>query len=163
MADKNIYGVIDLDKVTPPPVGCYFEVSFFIGGLMPVLWGDCQFNRVSGISSRIRTQDIRVGGSNQYQTRIPEHITHGNLILERGLVSGSYMNWEFNIAMTMLEILPGSVLVVLQEYGNKGLIAAWLFRHTYPVAWSVSDLSSADSVVIDTMELAYSHFYSIRI
>ncbi len=148
-----------------PPAGCYFEVSFFIGGVVPVFWGDCQFRRVSGISSRIQTQDIRVGGNNQYQTRIPEHVTHGNLILERGFLRGvSELTLEFNLAMTTLELVPGSVLVILQDFGNKGFLGAWLFRHTYPVAWSVSDLNSDDnSVVIDTMELAYSHFYSLRI
>ncbi|MCB0375005.1 MAG: phage tail protein, partial [Sinomicrobium sp.] len=42
--------------------------------------------------------------------------------------------------------------------------SGWMFRDTYPVKWAVSDLdANQDTIVIDSMELAYKQYISIRI
>jgi len=145
-----------------PPVSFHFMVTFLIGGLVPNLL-DIRFQRVSGISAEIETDEIREGGENLFRHRLPNRMSYGNLILERGMIIGSILNVEFNLAMSTLRFQTGSVLVMLLNEESTP-IASWLFQDTYPVKWAVSDLdASQNSVVIDTMELAYTRFQSLRI
>ncbi len=65
--------------------------------------------------------------------------------------------------MSLFKFYPGNVLVSLLDEESLP-IANWLFLKAYPVKWSVSDLdATASAVVIDTMELAYTRFQSVRI
>lgn len=145
-----------------PPVGFHFAVIFFIGGIIPNPL-DMRFQKVSGISSQIDTYTYKEGGENLYTHRLPTRVTYGNLNLERGLVVGSPLNIEFNIAMSTLKLSPGNVLVALLN-DDSIPITAWLFWKTYPVKWSTSDLdANNNSVVIDTMELAYTRFQSLKV
>ena len=145
-----------------PPVGFYFMVVFFFAGIVPNPL-DIRFQKVSGISVEIETTDIPEGGENIFRHRLPNHLMYKNLILERGMVIGSLLNAEFNTAMSFMKFTPGNVLVMLLDE-NDLPISSWLFRRAYPVKWSVSDLdANANEVVIDTMELAYTRFQSVRI
>lgn len=145
-----------------PPASSHFMVTFLIGGLVPNLL-DIRFQRVSGISAEIQTDEIREGGENLFRHRLPNQMSYGNLVLERGMIIGSILNVEFNLAMSTLSFQPGNVLVILLN-ADSIPIASWLFQDTYPVKWSVSDLdANQNSVVIDTMELAYTRFQSLRI
>ncbi len=145
-----------------PPVGFHFAVVFFVGGIIPNPL-DTKFQKVSGISSEIETITYKEGGENLYTHRLPNRVSYGNLSLERGMVIGSPLNIEFNVAMSTLKISPGNVLVALLN-DDSIPIAAWLFWKTYPVKWSISDLdANNNAVVIDTMELAYTRFQSLRI
>lgn len=145
-----------------PPVGFYFMVTFLIGGFVPNLL-DIRFQRVSGISSTMETTEVREGGENLFSLRLPTRMTYGNLVLERGMVIGSPLNIEFNLAMSTMSFQPGNVLVMLLNANNTP-VASWLFQEAYPLQWSVSDLdANQNSVVIDTMELAYARLQSLRI
>ena len=145
-----------------PPVGFYFMVTFLIGGFVPNLL-DIRFQRVSGISSTMETTEVREGGENLFSLRLPTRMTYGNLVLERGMVIGSPLNVEFNLAMSTMSFQPGNVLVMLLNASDLP-VASWLFQETYPLKWSVSDLdANQSSVAIDTMELAYARLQSLRI
>ncbi|NET28631.1 phage tail protein [Okeania sp. SIO1I7] len=145
-----------------PPVGFYFLVNFLVGGILPNPL-DIRFQKVSGISSEIETTDIREGGENIFRHRLPNHVTYNNLILERGMVVGSILNLEFNVAMSTMKFSPSNVLVILLNEDSLP-IAGWLFQRAYPVKWSISDLdANNNAVVIDTMELAYARFQNLRI
>ena len=137
-------------------------VTFLVGGFLPNPL-DIRFQRVSGMSSTIETSEVREGGENLFTHRLPTRVTYDNLVLERGMVIGSPLNVEFNLAMSTLRFQPGNVLVMLLNAKDIP-ISAWLFQETYPLKWSVSDLDANQSaVVIDTMELAYTRFQSLRI
>ena len=115
------------------------------------------------MTSTIETTEVREGGENLFIHRLPTRVTYDNLVLERGMVIGSVLNVEFNVAMSALRFEPGNVLVMLLN-AKETPIAAWLFQGTYPLKWSVSDLdANQNAVVIDTMELAYTRFQSLRI
>lgn len=157
---------IPKDANTPfpknPPVSFHFMVSFLIGNFVPNPL-DVGFQTVSGISAEIETEEIREGGQNIYMQRLPNRVVYENLILERGMVIGSLLNEEFNVAMTYLRFAPSAVLVILLNENNNP-ISAWLFNHAYPVKWTISDLDANENgVVIETMELAYTRFQSLRI
>ena len=141
-----------------------FGVFFLAGGALPNPF-DLRFQSVSGISADIQTSDLREGGQNLYTHRLPERVNYGNLVLTRGLIVRSPLNIEFNIAMSLLEFSPANVVVtLLGTDGFPTIGASWLFLKAYPVKWATSDLhGSNNGVVVDTMELAYTRFQSVRV
>ncbi len=152
----------ELSITRNPPVGFHFAVVFFIGGVVPNPL-DIRFKKVSGLSTEIETETIREGGENLSEHRLPKNIKYGNLSLERGMVIGSPLNIEFNVAMTTMKFAPGNVMVTLLN-DQSIPIAGWLFIKSYPVKWAVSDLDAEQNgIVVDTMELAYTRFRILRI
>ncbi len=153
---------INLAGTKKPPVGFHFAVVFFMGGTAPNPI-DMRFKKVSGLTSEIETITYKEGGENLYTHRLPNRVSYNNLLLERGMLVGSPLNIEFNVAMSSLKFSPGNALVALLN--DEGLpLAGWLFWKTYPVKWSVSDLAAdVNGVVIETMELAYTRFQVLRI
>jgi phage tail-like protein len=159
---SNKFPIPELTLTENPPVGFHFMVVFFMGGVLPNPL-DIRFQKVSGISAEIETTDIREGGENILQHKLPVHVTYNNLVLERGMVIGSLLNAEFNIAMSSMKFTPGNVLVMLLNE-NSIPLCSWLFQRAYPVKWTTSDLdANVNSVVIDTMELAYTRFQRVSI
>ena len=151
-----------LSLTSNPPAGFHFIVFFFIGGVVPNPF-DLRFKKVSGLSSTIETETLNEGGENLYTHKLPTRIKYDNLVLERGMVVGSPLNIEFNVAMTTMKFAPGNVMVTLLNDSSIP-VGGWLFLKTYPVKWSVSDLDAdQNTIVIDTMELAYTRFQILRI
>ena len=143
-------------------LGFRFLVTFFIGGIIPNPL-DIRFQKVSGIASKVETMTVDEGGQNLYTHRLPQKIGYDNLTLERGMVIGSPLNIEFNVAMSLFKFKPSNVLVTLLNEDALPL-AGWLFLKTYPVSWSTSDLdATSKDVVIDTMELAYTRMQVLSI
>ncbi|MBQ0733541.1 phage tail protein [Aquimarina celericrescens] len=154
-----------------PALSHRFGVFFFAGGFIPNPI-DFRFQRVSGLSADIQTETINEGGQNLHAHRLPGRINYNNLVLERGYstsVIPSPLGIEFNVAFSRFKFQPSNVLVTLfEEVGGiidtPVPIAAWLFMKAYPVKWSVSDFDAqANSVVIDTLEMAYTRIQSVSI
>ena len=139
-----------------------FAVVFLIGGAVPNPL-DIRFKRVSGLGSTINTTTVQEGGQNLYSHRLPEKVQYENLVLERGVPFISPLSLEFNAAMSTFSFAPSDVLVSLL---NEASIpqASWFFMKAYPVRWNVSDLDAeSNSIVIETMELAYERMQVIRL
>ncbi len=150
------------DLIGDPPLAFRFAVIFLIGGLVPNPL-DIRFQKVSGLSAKIQTQDLVEGGENRYTHRLPTRVGYGNLVLQRGFVIGSPLNIEFNVAMSDFAFLPSNVIVTLLSASGIPL-SAWLFLKAYPVSWSTAELSAdSEQVVIDTMELAYTRMQALRV
>lgn len=151
-----------LPIVGSPPLSYRFLVVFLIAGVAPNPL-DIFFQKVSGLSSSITTTNVEEGGQNLYSQKLPNKVQYDNLILERGLVVGSPLVIEFNLTMSTFKFLPSNVMVTLLDNTNIP-IASWLFLKAYPVKWSVSDLdATANSVVVETMELTYQRMQAIRL
>ncbi len=143
-------------------LGFRFGVFFFAGGIIPNPF-DIRFQRVSGLGATIQTIDHREGGQNAFTHKLPDGISHENIVFERGMVVGSPLNVEFNIALSFYSMAPSNVLIMLFN-GDTIPIGGWLCIKAYPVRWSTSDLNAGDdSVVIDTFELAYQRLQIMRI
>jgi phage tail-like protein len=145
-----------------PPLGFRFGVFFFAGGVIPNPI-DILFQKVSGIGSTVKTTPVEEGGQNLYTQSLPEKIQYDNLVLERGLLVGSPLSIEFNVAMSLFKFAPSNVLVNLLD-NTRIPIAAWLFMNAFPVKWSVSDLDATNnSVVIEHLELSYQRMQGISL
>jgi phage tail-like protein len=144
------------------PLNHRFGVYFFAGGIIPNPL-DIHFQKVSGLSMSMDMDSVNEGGQNLYTHRIPKKVSYGNLILERGVPAVSPLGIEFNIAFSMFKFAPSNVLITLFNEDSIPVMG-WMFLKAYPVKWSMSDLdANGNSLVIDTMELAYSRFQVIKI
>ena len=151
-----------LPLVGNPPLVFRFGVLFFAAGGVPNPI-DTLFQKVSGLGSTVETTPIEEGGQNLYTQLLPTRIKYENLVLDRGLVVGSPLVTEFNVAMSQFKFSPSNVLVTLLDH-TRIPIASWLFMNAYPVKWSVSDLDAeANTVAIEHMELTYQRMQVIRI
>ncbi len=143
-------------------LGFRFGVFFFVGGVQANPF-DIRFKKVSGLAATVTTEDRPEGGQNLYTQKLPKSISYGNLVLERGMVVGSPLNVEFNVAMSTFQFMTSNVLVTLFNEGGVP-VSAWLFLKAFPVKWSTSDLDAeAKTLVIDTLELAYARMQAVRI
>lgn len=151
-----------LDLGRGPLQGFRFGVYFFVAGVVPNPI-DIRFQKVSGISAEVSLRTVPEGGQNLYAHRLPERVQYQNLSLQRGVVVGSPLNLEFNAALSMFKFVPSNVIVTL--FDGEGIPnAAWMFMKAYPVKWATADLdATGDSVLIDTMELAYTRMQAMRI
>jgi phage tail-like protein len=148
--------------MTTPIIGMRFAVLFMTGGVVPNPL-DLRFSKVSGLSMTVETESLAEGGQNLYTQQLPRSVSHGNLVLERGMVVGSPLNIEFNASLSTFKFITSNVLVTLLS--EDGLpMAAWLFMKAWPVKWSTSDLdATTPGLVIDTMELAYARMQVLRV
>ena len=158
--------------------GVYFFTNSWYKGTQPNNNRvDMSFKKVSGIGSTVLTRTLNEGGQNQYSRKFPERVQYDNLVLERGFVVdgsigsfGGYfldthlgLGFAFNYAMTTFSLSPFHVLVTLFSEDNKPL-SSWLFVNAYPVKWAISNLDAdSNTVVIETMELAYQRMQQFRI
>jgi phage tail-like protein len=144
------------------PLNHRFGVYFFAGGIIPNPI-DIYFQKVSGLSMNMEVDTIGEGGQNLYSHRIPKKISYGNLVLERGVPFVSPLGLEFNAAFSLFKFAPSNVLITLFNEDSIPVMS-WMFTKAYPVKWSMSDLdASGSSLVIDTMELAYTRFQLIKL
>ena len=156
------FPIPELTLQKDPLLGFRFLVTFLVGGVIPNPL-DLRFQKVRGLKATVRTKTISEGGQNLYVQKVPEGIEYENLVLERGMVVGSPLNIEFNIAMSLFKFSPSNVLVFLLN-ADKIPVAGWTFFNAYPVSWATSDLDAQQkAVVIDTLELAYSRMQMLRI
>jgi phage tail-like protein len=139
-----------------------FGVFFFALGVVPNPL-DIRFKKVTGLSATVKTTPLAEGGQNLYTQPLPSGVEFGNLVLERGIVLGSPLRLEFEIAMSLFKFAPSNVLVTLF---NEACIpmAAWFFFRAYPVKWSTSDLAAAPKdLLIESLELAYARMQIMKV
>ena len=150
------------DEIPKLPMGFRFSVVFFIGGVLPNPL-DTRFQKVRGLSAEVTTTDLKEGGQNLYNQKLPTGISYGNLSLERGVVLGSPLAAEVNVALSLFRFAPSSVLVsLLSESGVP--ITSWFFYKAFPVKWTTADLDATDkNVLIETIELAYARMQIMRL
>ena len=156
------FPIPELTLQQEPLLGFRFLVTFLAAGVIPNPL-DIRFQQVRGLKATVRTTTVSEGGQNLYVQKLPEGIEYENLVLERGMVVGSPINIEFNVAMSLFKFSPSNVLVFLLN-ADKIPVAGWTFFNAYPVSWATSDLDAQQkAVVIDTLELAYSRMQIVRI
>lgn len=138
-----------------PPVGFHFKVEVL--GLTPVA-DDLRFVEVGGLALEVATEEMPEGGENRFVQRYPGRAKYGDLVLKRGLLKGSEVwNWARQ-CIEELDVEPKDVDVTLLNPAHEPLIS-WHLVGAFPVKWSVSDFNAtANSVVVETLTLAYRHF-----
>ncbi len=138
-----------------PPVGFHFKVEFGV-----TQDKEFEFQSVSGLSVDIETEEFAEGGENRFKHKLPVRTKFPNLVLKRGLVTNSDLIGWCREAIEDFQFKPTGVMVKLLNEEHQPL-KTWNVVHAYPVKWSVSDFNAEEnSLVIETIELAYNYFKS---
>ena len=129
-----------------------FMVNFYGDG-SPL---DMRFQSVSGISSTVEVDEIREGGENINMHNLPTRVTHDNLVLSRGIITGCSLNSHGRDVLHSLDISTGNIQVSPLDADDAPTYGGWLFYDAYLVSWSIDDLSGEEnSVLINSMEFTY--------
>jgi len=143
-----------------PPLGFHFLVVFNFDPLLPE---DFRFKEVSGLSVSSSPEKITEGGENRFKHSLPTRPEYSNLVLKRGMFVGSgIIDWCQN-AIENFEYDPVDIYVSLLNPKHVA-IANWQIVNAYPVKWSISNLNAEEnSLVIETIELTYRYFKTLKI
>ena len=137
-----------------PPWGFYYKVEFE-GSREP---NEAQFQTASGLSVEYDTEEYKEGGENRYTHKLPVRTKYADLVLKRGMLTGSEVIGWFLEAFRERTFRARSVAVILMTEAGQPL-RTWNVVHAVPKKWVVSDLNANESsVVIETLELSYRYF-----
>ncbi|MBI1395194.1 MAG: phage tail protein [Betaproteobacteria bacterium] len=143
--------------VTYPPSAFHFRVSF--AGIRTS--EDASFQEVSGIGTKIETEEVREGGENAFVHMLPKKVTHTNLVLKRGIASidSELVTWCQDTAVGgLFDIRPKLVHVHLLD-AKQTTLHGWTFANAYPVRWELGAFNSQENkVAVETIELAYAYW-----
>ncbi len=143
-----------------PPAGFHFQVTF---DLEDASENDLRFQEVSGLSAELGSEEIQEGGENRFTHRLPTRGKYSNLILKRGLLTDSGLIQWCRDAIENFVFNPTTVQVTLLNEQHEPLAETYSFQRAWPQKWSVSDFKAQEnSLVIETMELAYQYFTRIQ-
>ncbi len=137
-----------------PEVSHRFLVSFFFNRIPSPL--DIRFQKISGLSRQLETTPHREGGENISNLHLPERITHGPLVLERGVMNLTPLTKVFNDVMGGGFNLRYATVIILLLNHAAAPVCSWTLTKALPVKWQTSDLdANSNAVLINTLELAY--------
>ena len=137
-----------------PPVGFHFRVEFVgIGND-----NDIRFQSVGGLNIEYDLESFKEGGENRFEHKLPVRTKYPDLSLKRGYLKDSeVIRWCLN-AFRNRDFKPAEVNVSLLNEQHQP-IKTWQIHRAWPKKWSVSDFNAQEnSVVVETLELSYSHF-----
>ena len=151
------------ETIQYPLPAFHFSVTFSgLPGMLPAI--DSQFAEVSGLLAELAVEELEEGGENRFVHKLPGRARHPNLVLKRGLfpIASTLSDWAWR-AINNLDIQPCNVLVTLLNELHTP-VKSWNFSNVYPVKLLVSEFNANNnSLVIETMELAYDHFRELTI
>ena len=137
-----------------PPWGFYYRVEFGISKNK----NDVRFQTVSGLTVEYDMEEYKEGGENRFTHKLPVRTKYSDLVLKRGMLTGSeVIDWFFR-ALRDREFQPTELGIILMNEKSEPL-RTWNVAHAIPKKWQVSDLNASEnSLVIETMELSYRYF-----
>lgn len=132
-----------------------FRVVFGEKGLS----ADTSFQEVSGIGATMETENVQEGGENRYVLQLPKGVTHGPLVLKRGVgaANSALVRWcratlEGGLG---LQVMTAPLTVYLLDPELEPL-RAWLFANAYPTKWEAGAFdANKNEVAIETVTLSY--------
>ena len=137
-----------------PPWGFYYRVEFGISKNKD----DVRFQSVSGLSVEYDIEEYREGGENRFTHKLPVRTKYSDLVLKRGMLTGSELIQWCLKAFRDREFEPADVNVILMNEKSEPL-RTWKIAHAVPKKWTISDLNANENaVVVETLELSSRYF-----
>jgi phage tail-like protein len=137
-----------------PPVGFHFRVEFVNIGND----NDIRFQTVAGLNVEYDMESFKEGGENRFEHKLPVRTKYPDLSLKRGMLTDSkVIKWCLDAFQNRV-FQPAQVNVTLLNEKHEPL-KTWQIHRAWPKKWSVSDFNAQEnSIVVETLELSYSHF-----
>lgn len=137
-----------------PPLGFYYKVEFGISKQS----NDVRFQSVSGLTVEYDYESFKEGGENRFEHKLPVRTKFADMVLKRGMLTGSEVIDWFLDAFRGRQFAPTDVGVILMNEKSEPL-RTWNIVHAIPKKWQVGDFNANESaIVIETMELTYRYF-----
>ncbi len=137
-----------------PPWSFYYKVEFE-QSLEP---NDARFQSVSGLSVEYDTEEFKEGGENRFTHKLPTRTKYSDLVLKRGMLTGSEIVTWLLAAFRERLFVPRTVNVILMNEKSEPL-RTWNVAHAVPRKWTVSDLrADENAIVLETLEMSYRYF-----
>jgi len=137
-----------------PPWGFYYQVAFQ-DSREP---NEARFQSASGLSVEYDVEEYKEGGENRFTHKLPVRTKYADLVLKRGMLTGSEVVGWFLAAFRERAFEPKTVNVILMNEKSEPL-RTWNVAHAVPKKWSVSDFNANEnSLVVETLELSYRYF-----
>lgn len=137
-----------------PPVGFHFKVEFVgIGND-----NDSRFQTVSGLTTEFDVENVKEGGENRFEHKLPGRTKFPDLTLKRGLlINSSVVKWCMD-ALKNRDFQPATLRVSLLNEEHEALLT-WKVHNAWPRKWTVSDLNAGENaVVVESLDISYSYF-----
>ncbi|MFD0705903.1 phage tail protein [Photorhabdus akhurstii] len=142
-----------MNNLSTPSVSHRFIASFLFNNIPSPL--DIAFQRISGLSRELQTTQHSQGGENARNVWLAEKIQHGNLILERGVMTVTPLTWVFDRVLRGEKAMYADVVIMLLNEHSVP-VASWTLSNALPVRWSTGDLdANSNTVLVNVLELRY--------
>lgn len=158
---QDIYAPLRLQ----PSLANHFRVTFWIKNKAGYATApqsfvlDAAFQRISGLSRELGVEQQSSGGENLRNNYLATKITHGSLLLERGVMSVTPLSMQFEHMMRGGEPFYCNVFIHLLNDMNIP-VANWGISNALPVSWKTGDFNASDSkVLINSIELRYQEMF----
>lgn len=136
-----------------PEVSHRFMTSFVFNGIPSPL--DLSFQRIQGLSREMAVTPVDEGGENHRNMHLADKITHGSLVLERGVMALTPLTSIFDQVLSGNTRMYADVVILLLNHLSLP-VCSWTFSNALPVRWQTGDLdANSNSVLINTLELRY--------
>lgn len=137
-----------------PPVGFHFKVEFISIGND----NDQRFQSVGGLNIEFDVENVKEGGENRFEHKLPGRTKYADLSLKRGMLTDSKVIAWCRNALKNREFRPATIKVSLLNEEHQPLLS-WKVYNAWPRKWSVSDLNAGENtVVVETLDICYSYF-----
>lgn len=136
-------------------LGFYFNVTFEgLGGFK----NDARFQSVSGLTVEHEFENIREGGENRFEHKLPGRTKYSDLVLKRAMLTDSgIIQWCLDAFVNRIYKPVDLTISLLNEKHQP--VRSWKVWKAIPKKWSVSDFNSGENaIVIETLELVYNYF-----
>ncbi|MEB3265921.1 MAG: phage tail protein [Cyanobacteriota bacterium] len=131
-----------------------FGVFFFHAGMVfnPL---DIRFQEVTGLGAKIQTSSDPTAAPTLSAAKMPTGIDYDNLVLKRGVVTGSPVAKQVESMFRNFRFHRSDVLVT--TFAEEGIpTGGWLFSEAFPVEWQLADLTAqTEAVLVETLSLSY--------
>ncbi|MBS9426713.1 phage tail protein [Photorhabdus akhurstii] len=142
-----------MNNLSTPSVSHRFIASFLFNNIPSPL--DIAFQRISGLSRELQTTQHSQGGENARNVWLAEKIQHGNLVLERGVMTVTPLTWVFDRVLRGEKAVYADVVIILLNEHSVP-VASWTLSNALPVRWSTGDLdANSNTVLVNALELRY--------
>lgn len=147
-------------QASRPLTGFSFRVDFGIPGLFTK---DVGFQKVSGIGVELALKQVKVGGVDGKMVDVPDGRKFSDLVLERGMITGSYLiNW-FEAQLVSQVKVPIPVIVTMMDT-DRSPIYSWFFINAYPIAWSTDGFDAQNaSLIIEKITFRYAFYKQMNL
>ncbi len=142
-----------------PLTGFHFRVDFGVPGMFTK---DVGFKSVSGINFSLKLKDVKVGGVDGGNIKVPDGYETSDLVLERGMIVGSdLINWLETQILTQKKI-PIPVIVTTLD-ALQLPIYSWFFINAYPIKWETSGFDAEKSgLLIEKITFKYLYYKQVN-